>query len=98
MNHTWRTTILLVSYLGVTGCPAFVNSLANSPANISHLQVVSAGHTGCPPDDNQLSNVSVSTDGGTTWNATCKGKIYLCSAVASGSNAESYSCAPAVSN
>lgn len=99
MNQTWRTTFLLVNVLGVTGCTAIVSSIANSPAGIRHTQLVSAGHTGCLPDDNQISNMSASTDGSATWNATCKGKIYLCSAVSSaGSNAESYSCAPAASN
>lgn len=96
MNHNWWTIFLLVSVLGVTGCTAIATSISNSPAGIRHLQLVSAGHTGCLPDDNQLSNISASTDGSATWNATCKGKVYLCSAVGSaGSNAESYSCAPA---
>jgi len=99
MIYLWRTSVLVVNVLAVTGCTAIADSVANSPAGIRHLQLVSAGHTGCLPDDNQISNVSASTDGSATWNATCKGKIFLCSAVGSaGSNAESYSCAPAASN
>lgn len=99
MNQTRLTTCLFVSFLGVTGCTAIVSSIATSPQGMRHAQFVSAGHTGCLPDDNQISNMNASPDGSATWNATCKGKVYLCSAVASaGSNAESYSCAPAASD
>ena len=56
--------------------------------------MVSAGHTGCMPEDNVISNVVANLDGSGTWNATCKGRVYLCSAVGSVGNSESYSCAP----
>ena len=86
----WRFGILTL-LIGVSGCTA----LANSPMVTRQLQIVSAGHTGCLPEDNQLSNINASADGSGTWNATCKGKVYLCSAISSaGSNSESYSCAP----
>ena len=58
------------------------------------LQMVSAGHTGCLPEENQISNVKMNLDGSGTWNATCKGKAYLCSAFLGVSKSESYSCAP----
>jgi hypothetical protein len=59
-----------------------------------HLKYVSSGHTGCLPDENEISNLNVDLLGGGTWNATCKGKVYLCSAFSSGEKSESYSCAP----
>lgn len=86
----WRVSILAVLFSGVTGCAA----IANSPAVAKQLKMVSAGHTGCLPDENEISNVNYGLDGSGTWNATCKGKVYLCSAVASAGNSESYSCAP----
>jgi len=58
------------------------------------LQMVSAGHTGCLPEENQIANVKANLDGSGTWNATCKGKAYLCSAFQGVSKSESYSCAP----
>jgi hypothetical protein len=63
------------------------------------LKTISAGHTGCTPDQITLSNYQHIGTLGTdeTWNATCNGKVYLCSGVgASPSSAGSYSCAPAV--
>jgi hypothetical protein len=39
---------------------------------------VDAGYTGCLPAENQISNVHDDL-GGATWNATCKGKVFLCS-------------------
>jgi hypothetical protein len=82
--------ILLAAVLaGLGGCVT-----ANSPMVQEHLKMVSAGHTGCMPEENVLSNVVANLDGSGTWNATCKGKVYLCSAVGSVGNSESYSCAP----
>jgi len=78
---TWKNWMLFATLAamggGLGGCAA---------AARAEMQTISAGHTGCVPADNQLSNVNV----GGTWNATCKGKTYLCSA----SGASSYSCAP----
>jgi len=76
-----------------TGCASLS---ASSPIVTDRLKMVSAGHTGCLPDANDISNVAMNLDGSGLWNASCKGKIYLCSAVASGSaQSESFSCAPA---
>ena len=58
------------------------------------LQTVSAGYTGCRPEENELSNVDSKPDGSGTWNATCKGKTYLCSAISTLNNSESFQCAP----
>jgi hypothetical protein len=78
----------------VSGCIA---PPVNSPVVTNRLQLISAGHTGCQQADNVISNVVANLDGSGSWNATCKGKMYLCTAVSSaGSNAESFSCAPAV--
>jgi hypothetical protein len=86
-----RASVVVVVVFGMTGCVA----IANSPMVARQLKIVSAGHTGCLPDENELSNINASADGSGTWNATCKGKVYLCSSVGSaGSNSESYSCAP----
>jgi hypothetical protein len=82
---------VLAVLLSVSGCTA----LANSPLVTRQLKIVSAGHTGCLPDDNELTNINASGDGSGTWNATCKGKVYLCSGVSS-AGSESYSCALAV--
>jgi hypothetical protein len=88
----WRTSVVLAVVFGVTGCVAVV---ADSPRVARQIKIASAGHTGCLPDDNDISNVNLSGDGNGTWNATCKGKVFLCSAAgAPGSVAESYSCAP----
>jgi hypothetical protein len=89
MKYLCRTLVSGV-VLVIAGC-AFI---ANSPMVVKKLKIVSAGHTGCLPDENEISNVNSSPDGSGTWNATCKGKVYLCSAVASVGNSESFSCAP----
>lgn len=85
-----RRTIVSVVVSGIAGCA----SMANSSIVANQLKLVSAGHTGCLPDENEVSNVNSSPDGSGTWNTTCKGKVYLCSAVSSVGNSESYSCAP----
>jgi hypothetical protein len=86
----WRTSVLAVVFLGITGCVA----IANSPVVVKQLKIVSAGHTGCLPGEIEISNVNSSPNGSGTWNATCKSNVYLCSAVASVGKSESYSCAP----
>jgi hypothetical protein len=75
------------------GCAA-VQPSPNSPEVLQALKMVSAGHTGCLPDDNEISNVSAVRDGSGTWNATCRGKTYLCSAFRAVGGSQSYSCAP----
>jgi hypothetical protein len=86
----WRAALVVVVLFGTTAC----TTIANSPMVARQLKMVSAGHTGCLPDDNELSNVSLSGDGSGLWNATCKGKVYLCSAAGSVSGSSSFSCAP----
>jgi hypothetical protein len=81
--------VLIAMAAGTSGCLS-----VNSPIVQEKLKTVSAGYTGCAPDDNVLSNVVASRDGSGTWNATCKGKTYLCSAIAAGKSAESFHCAP----
>jgi hypothetical protein len=81
----------IVSLAGTSGC---VSIAANSPIITSRLQMVSAGHTGCLPGDNAISNVTANPDGSGIWNATCQGRIYLCTAVGSTNQSESFSCAP----
>jgi hypothetical protein len=86
-HQTW--ILLLVTVLvGTSGCVT-----VNSPIVQEKLKTVSAGYTGCMPGDNVLSNIVANRDGSGTWNATCKGKTYLCSAVATVSNSESFHCA-----
>jgi hypothetical protein len=62
---------------------------------MDQLKTVSAGRTGCTPDQITISNHTGSNIN-ETWNATCNGKVYLCSGVAAGNSTENYSCAPAV--
>jgi hypothetical protein len=81
---------VLVAVLFMTGCTA----LANSPMVINQLKVRSAGFTGCAVDANAITNVTGNADGSGTWNATCQGKVYLCSQ--GSSSAPTYSCAVAV--
>jgi hypothetical protein len=78
------------SLLMMAGCVT-----PGSPMVTNSLQMISAGHTGCLPEDNQISNAKMNLDGSGTWNATCRGKAYLCSAFLGVSKSESYSCAPA---
>lgn len=82
---------VIVTLTCTTGC---VYVSAQSPIVTSRLQLISAGHTGCTPADNAISNVDAKPDGSGTWNATCQGRQYLCSAVASIDKSESFSCAP----
>jgi hypothetical protein len=81
---------LLLAVVSTSGCTA----LANSPMVINQLKTRSAGFTGCAPDANVITNVNGNADGSGTWNATCQGKVYLCSQGSSG--APTYSCAVAV--
>jgi len=81
---------LLLAVMVTSGCAA----LANSPMVIKQLQTRSAGFTGCAPDSNVITQVDGKADGSGTWNATCQGKVYLCSM--GSSSAPTYSCAIAV--
>jgi hypothetical protein len=86
---------VLAAVLFMTGCVS-MGSLANSPVVINQLKIRSAGYTGCATEENEISNVNPRPDGSGTWNATCKGKVYLCSQGSSEGRAASYSCAAAV--
>jgi hypothetical protein len=68
-----------MAQLGVTAC-----------VSTSQLKLISAGHTGCTPDELTISNVQGL---GSMWNATCNGKIYLCSGIATGKSSADFSCA-----
>ena len=87
--HRPLLPLVAITLCGASGCVSL-----DSPMAQKQLQIISAGHTGCMPDDNAISNV-ISHGASATWNATCKGKTYLCSAVSSGSNSSSFSCAAA---
>jgi len=91
-------TLLATTVTATTGCapmPANPPPVPTSSSLITNpLKLGSAGHTGCLPDENVVSNVALNPDGSGTWNATCKGKVYLCSAVALRGNSQSVSCAP----
>src|SRR5258708_11667835 len=67
-----------------------------SPAIQNKLKLISAGHTGCQPEENVISNVISSPNGDGQWNATCKGKTYLCTTVGTATGSHPYSCAPMV--
>jgi hypothetical protein len=90
MKYPLPVCALTLMATALAGCALPPSTIPNE------LKMVSAGHTGCMPDDNQLSNISANLDGNGTWNATCAGKTYLCSGLASTRGSESYSCAPAV--
>lgn len=87
----FRILILITLCAATSGCIS-----ANSPMVTNKLKTVSAGHTGCEPGAIEITNVKAAFDGSGTWNATCAGKTYLCSASGSVGHSESYSCAPAV--
>jgi hypothetical protein len=94
---TSRFRVTLVATIAMAIATGCVSLSANSPIVTDRLKLVSAGFTGCLPDANDISNVVSNSDGSGLWNASCKGKVYLCSAVASGSaQSESFSCAPSV--
>jgi hypothetical protein len=86
---------VLAAILCITGCVSMA-SMANSPVVIDQLKIRSAGYTGCITEENEISNVNPRPDGSGTWNATCKGKVYICSQGSSEGHASSYSCAAAV--
>jgi hypothetical protein len=88
-NYKSCIALLVGAAVAGSGC---VPLSVNSPAIQDKLKIVSAGYTGCIPDENVLSNVASNPNGSGTWNATCKGKTYLCSAI-SAANSESFHCA-----
>lgn len=82
--------------LALTGCvdQAYVTG---SPAAIKDRQAISAGYTGCPAEQNEISDSK--TEPGLnvlTWNATCNGKVYLCTGRYTNSGLTPMSCAPRI--
>lgn len=88
-----KVRIVVAAAIAITSS-ACISLSADSPLVQAKLRTVSAGYTGCNPDENVLTNVAAKADGSGTWNATCKGKTYLCSAVGTVNNSESFHCAP----
>ena len=63
----------------------------------SQLKTISAGHTGCTPDQITITKTQEGIHLGNTtmWNATCNGKVYVCSGLNGTASAPgNYSCAP----
>ena len=85
--------VLLTTVEMIGGCAS--SNLLTSPATLNRLKTVSAGYTGCAPQDNALSDVVENHDarGSGTWNATCNGRVYLCSSVSILSESEPAHCA-----
>jgi hypothetical protein len=70
---------------------------SGSPAGIKQWQAASAGYTGCPAEQNEISDSKMDLDV-LTWNATCNGKVYVCTAIftSGGLTPTSMSCAPRI--
>ena len=83
--------LLPVVTLGIAAGCASVNP---NPGDIDVFKRASAGHTGCLPEENEISNVKMDIGGNAVWNATCKGKVYLCTEVNYLFKSESFACAP----
>jgi hypothetical protein len=89
-NHFVRPSLLVALALGaLTGCQSMA---------MDNLKTISAGYTGCTPEQITIQNVTsrnTFTSPGETWNATCNGKVYLCSGVGNsgGTGTGTYSCA-----
>jgi len=71
IEYSMQLGILIPALISLCGCVAMA---------IPSLQSESAGYTGCPPEENQITNVQTILGTPTTYNASCKGKTYLCSA------------------
>jgi hypothetical protein len=93
MDKTVACVLLAIATASTSGCVS-----VSSPAVQTRLKTVSAGYTGCAPEANVLSNVVQNHDasGSGTWNATCNGKVYLCSSVSIRSESGPFNCALAV--
>jgi hypothetical protein len=74
-----KITVTLIASLGASACES-----------VDNLKLISAGHTGCTPDQLTISNIQ---GPGSMWNATCNGKVYLCSGVPTGKSSSEFSCA-----
>ena len=78
-----KTTIALLLLLATSGC-----------VTESMLATTSAGRIGCLPNDITISNRH-QTLTGISWVATCKGKQFVCSDVATGSKSSEVECTEA---
>jgi hypothetical protein len=75
-----------VVFVGVALTTAACQSMGEN-----RLKTISAGYTGCTPDQLTITKLDGTHFGGNEmWNATCNGKVYLCSGEVSGD----HSCAP----
>ena len=83
-----RYGVLIAVLFSLTGCAS-----AYWAGGVNRLKTISAGYTGCLPDANEISNVKAGFASDATWNATCQGKVYLCSQTG---NVTVTHCAPAV--
>jgi hypothetical protein len=90
MSRTTWIVIFSMLMAGAVGCTSGPSRLTMVDGK---LKLVSAGFTGCVPTDNVLTNVAPGSDGSGTWNATCKGKVYLCSSVPT-VKSHTFHCAP----
>jgi hypothetical protein len=90
-KHVYWSPLFVACAL-LTGC---VQLGVGAPNIQDKLKMVSAGYTGCIPEENALTNIEPNLDGSGTWNATCKGKTYLCSTIRTTGESQSYHCAPA---
>jgi len=90
--------IVAIALAVTTACTSVPPPSSSAPQQSwilqGRYQLAASGYTGCLPDQNQISNVTVDHDGNGTWNAACKGKIYLCSVTREFGPAV-ISCAPA---
>jgi hypothetical protein len=90
MTKKFMRPVALAAVVMATSCQSMIEN---------DLKTISAGHTGCSPEQLTISNLQhLGTFGNDeTWNATCDGKVYLCSGVGAGPKSTgTYSCAPAV--
>lgn len=93
-KHVSLAAFALLAH-ALSGC-APVNNPDAVPGLKDAMQLISAGHTGCQPAENELSSVTLRPDGSGQWNATCRGRVYLCTTFKGVNPSSSYSCAPAV--
>jgi len=89
MNKQFIRCLALCAFTALTAS-------ACQSMRLDDLKTISAGHTGCTPDQIAISNDATKNFGtDETWNATCSGKVYLCSGASTGYKAPmQYSCAP----
>ena len=85
-----------VARFGGLGGWVVVATTACQTVTMDRIKAARAGRTGCTPDQVTISNLQKLGEftGNASWNATCNGKIYLCTVVQTGNNGQDYSCAP----